>query len=56
MPTLLVLKRFAKTPRCNLSLRQVLAKKLFEIKLQHNGTVQEDEFGDNIEQHGRELA
>ena len=37
VPALLALKRFAKTDRGNHSLRQVLARKLFNIKLQTVG-------------------
>ena len=49
MPTLLVLKRYARTKRDNHSIRAVLAKKLFDIKLQIGGDILHEEFGDNVE-------
>ena len=39
VPTLMVLKRYAKTDKDNISLRKVLAKKLYDIKLQVGGFV-----------------
>ena len=56
VPALLVLKRYARTQRDNLSLRAVLAKKLYDIKLQVGGGSPHEEFSDNVDQHGRELA
>ena len=51
IPTLMVLKRYARTDKDNISLRAVLAKKLYEIKLQVGGVavIQDEEAGDSID-------
>ena len=49
IPTLLVLKRFAKTEKDNVSLRSVLAKKLYDIRLQVSGGAPEEELSDTAE-------
>ena len=51
-----MLKRFTKTEKDNVSLRSVLAKKLYNMKLQISGGAPEEELSDTAEPGRADLA